>query len=87
MALHPWRGFNAAKHREGVAMNRFEGKTVCITGAATGIGAACGERLLSEGARIGACDLNAQALEERYGNDERVLVSGFDVTNTSALTG
>ena len=30
-------------------MNRFEGKVVCITGAASGIGAACVERLLSEG--------------------------------------
>ena len=67
-------------------MNRFEGKVACITGAASGIGAATVERLLDEGARIGACDLNVAALQARYENDRRVLVRGFDVTDTPALS-
>jgi NAD(P)-dependent dehydrogenase (short-subunit alcohol dehydrogenase family) len=36
--------------RELFEMNRFGGKTVAVTGAASGIGAACVRRLVSEGA-------------------------------------
>lgn len=39
-------------------MQRFEGKTVVVTGAGSGIGAACVRRLLSEGAAVVAADLH-----------------------------
>ncbi len=38
-------------------MSRLEGKTAFITGAASGIGAACARRFAEEGARIAGCDL------------------------------
>jgi NAD(P)-dependent dehydrogenase (short-subunit alcohol dehydrogenase family) len=38
-------------------MDRFEGRTVLVTGAASGIGAACVTRLVSEGAHVVAADL------------------------------
>ena len=44
-------------------MRRFEEKVVLVTGAASGIGRACALRLAAEGARLGLCDLQADALE------------------------
>jgi NAD(P)-dependent dehydrogenase (short-subunit alcohol dehydrogenase family) len=38
-------------------MSRFDGKTVVVTGAASGIGAACAARLLAEGATVVGADL------------------------------
>ncbi len=38
-------------------MKRFEGRTILVTGAASGIGAACVQRLASEGAAVVAIDL------------------------------
>lgn len=40
-------------------MARFDGKTVVVTGAASGIGAATRQRLLDEGATVVGADLNA----------------------------
>lgn len=42
-------------------MPRFEGKTVLVTGAGSGIGRACCEALLSQGAQVAALDLTAPA--------------------------
>lgn len=45
-------------------MNRFEGKVVLITGAASGIGRAVVERLASEGATIFGVDINSEGLAQ-----------------------
>lgn len=44
-------------------MNRFEGKTVIITGAASGLGFAAAKRLGDEGAKLVLVDLKAEALD------------------------
>ncbi len=52
-------------------MQRFEGKVVLITGAASGIGAAAARRFASEGARVCLGDLNEDAgctLERELGD-------------------
>jgi nucleoside-diphosphate-sugar epimerase len=38
-------------------MQRFQGKTILVTGAASGIGAATVRRILEEGGRVAAADL------------------------------
>lgn len=43
-------------------MSRFNDKVVLITGAASGIGAACAQRLGQEGAALFLLDVNAEAL-------------------------
>jgi len=48
---------------------RFDGKVAVVTGAASGIGLATTERLVEEGARVVAADLDAEAcaaLERRF---------------------
>lgn len=44
-------------------MIRLQGKVALITGAASGIGAACAERFAHEGATIVGCDLQSNGLE------------------------
>jgi NAD(P)-dependent dehydrogenase (short-subunit alcohol dehydrogenase family) len=44
-------------------MGRFEGKTVVVTGAASGIGRACATRLLTEGATVVGADVVPPASE------------------------
>jgi len=45
-------------------MQRFEGKVVLVTGAASGIGRATVERLADEGATLACLDVQADAVEE-----------------------
>src|SRR6187399_3014699 len=40
---------------------RFSGKVALVTGGSSGIGAAAARRLLDEGARVAALDLDAEA--------------------------
>jgi len=47
---------------EGI-MQRFEGRSVMITGAASGIGRATVERIASEGGRVFCVDVQAEAVE------------------------
>ncbi len=72
---------------------KFEGKTAVITGAAQGIGRACAERLLADGANVVISDVNMARLTEtaaEIGEADRVLAVRTDVTKTddaSYITG
>ncbi|MEK7362509.1 MAG: SDR family oxidoreductase [candidate division NC10 bacterium] len=58
---------------------RLDGRIVLITGAAGGIGAACGRRLAAEGARLVLADLDGPAVERLAGELGQVAVQ-CDVT-------
>jgi meso-butanediol dehydrogenase / (S,S)-butanediol dehydrogenase / diacetyl reductase len=67
-------------------MKRFEGRVVVVTGAASGIGAACVRRLFTEGATICAVDVTQKgvdAIVAEYG-DGRVLGTSLDVRDRNA---
>ncbi|MGO2139627.1 MAG: SDR family NAD(P)-dependent oxidoreductase [Leucobacter sp.] len=50
--------------REKVTGGRFDGKTVIVTGAASGIGRATASRIVREGGRVVAVDISAEKLTE-----------------------
>lgn len=62
-------------------MKRFEGKTVVVTGAGSGIGAACARRLQSEGAAVVAVDVNQAQVDQVAAAlvPDRVLALAADV--------
>jgi rhamnose utilization protein RhaD (predicted bifunctional aldolase and dehydrogenase)/NAD(P)-dependent dehydrogenase (short-subunit alcohol dehydrogenase family) len=61
----------------------FEGETAVVTGAASGIGAACAERLLAEGAAV--CGLDIQDASSRYGGNPAFLGLGCDVSKENEV--
>ncbi|HXC91287.1 MAG TPA: SDR family NAD(P)-dependent oxidoreductase [Stellaceae bacterium] len=65
-------------------MNRFEGKAVLVTGAGSGIGAACVRRLFAEGASIAAADVRKEAVDKvmsEFASSDRVYGAGVDVAD------
>jgi NAD(P)-dependent dehydrogenase (short-subunit alcohol dehydrogenase family) len=65
-------------------MNRLQGKSVIVTGAGSGIGAATVQRLHSEGAAVIAVDLVLPELDLPSGSsayDDRILSMVTDVTD------
>lgn len=54
----------ASGWQERIVPGRFDGKTVIVTGAASGIGRATASRIAREGGRVVAADVNAAALDE-----------------------
>ncbi|MBT2336598.1 SDR family oxidoreductase [Variovorax paradoxus] len=63
---------------------RFEGKTILVTGAGSGIGAACVQRLFAEGASIVAADVRKADVEKvvsELGASDKVYGAGVDVAN------
>jgi NAD(P)-dependent dehydrogenase (short-subunit alcohol dehydrogenase family) len=65
-------------------MKRFEGKSILITGAGSGIGAACVRRLLAEGASIAAADVRKETVDEimsEFGSSDRIFGVGVDVSD------
>jgi NAD(P)-dependent dehydrogenase (short-subunit alcohol dehydrogenase family) len=66
---------------------RFLGKTLVITGAAHGIGAATARRFLAEGARVAAIDSEADGFADlrAQADDDRLLTIAGDCTDAGVL--
>lgn len=67
---------------------RFAGRAVLVTGAGSGIGRACAERLSAEGARVALADLNEEAGRDVMAglpDVNRHLVVGVDVTDRAVV--
>lgn len=65
--------------KEHIVPGRFDGQTVIVTGAGSGIGRATALRLLGEGAHVVATDIaedRLEALTKDANNDELVTVAG-----------
>lgn len=65
-------------------MQRFESKTVLVTGAASGIGAATVRRILEEGGRVAAADLDKADVDKvvaACGAGDRVQAYAVDVAD------
>jgi 3-oxoacyl-[acyl-carrier protein] reductase len=63
-------------------MNRFENRAVIVTGAGSGIGAACVRRLHSEGAHVVAVDVTQAAVDKitgEFGDTHRIRGAALDV--------
>ena len=59
----------------------FDNKVCMVTGAAQGLGEACVKKFLEQGAFVAALDLNESLLNEKYGNNDKVLCIKCDVTS------
>lgn len=78
----PVAGADDAGWRERVVPGRFDGRTVIVTGAASGIGRATASRIVREGGRVIAADVSEDRLKElaaEFGEDVLVAVAG-DIT-------
>src|ERR1700749_2547215 len=65
-------------------MRRFEDKTILVTGAGSGIGAACVRRLSAEGASIAAADSRKEEVDKvvsELGNSDRIYGARVDVSD------
>ncbi len=68
---------------------RFADKTIMVTAAASGIGEACVQLLLDQGATVYASDIDLDALESRFGSDDalgdRLHLGRLDVSSYDAV--
>jgi NAD(P)-dependent dehydrogenase (short-subunit alcohol dehydrogenase family) len=71
------------KLKKGSASKQMQGKIALVTGAASGIGKACVEKLVEEGAVVAALDINPSI--STIFNTKNVLGLTCDVTNTTQL--
>jgi rhamnose utilization protein RhaD (predicted bifunctional aldolase and dehydrogenase)/NAD(P)-dependent dehydrogenase (short-subunit alcohol dehydrogenase family) len=82
-AVEYWELEQAKLRLGGPSLAPLQGKVAIITGAASGIGKACAERLRAQGAAVVALDLNPQVTEFFMGADALGIVC--DVTDSAAL--
>ncbi|MGV9365458.1 SDR family NAD(P)-dependent oxidoreductase [Amycolatopsis sp. NPDC003731] len=83
----PAPGAGRAGWRERIVPGRFEGRTVVVTGAASGIGRATASRIAREGGRVVAVDVSAGRLDEfaaEIGSPELVAVAA-DITDEDGV--
>ena len=69
-------------------MNRFENRTVLVTGAGSGIGAACVRRLFAEGASIVAADVRREEVDKvvsEFQETDRIYGVGVDVSDRNQV--
>ncbi|MDM7957959.1 SDR family NAD(P)-dependent oxidoreductase [Blastomonas sp.] len=68
------------------AMNRFADKTVIVTGAGSGIGAAAARRFADEGANLVAFDLDDDTMSEEFSDlGDRLMVKVGDTTDADTV--
>ncbi len=72
---------------ERITPGRFEGKTVIVTGAGSGIGRATASRIVREGGRVVAVDISQERLDEfkESMSSEKVEVVAGDITNDETV--
>lgn len=69
-------------------MGRFEGKTILVTGAGSGIGAACVRRLFAEGASVVAADVRKEDVDRvvsEFGGSSRIAGVAVDVADRAQV--
>jgi NAD(P)-dependent dehydrogenase (short-subunit alcohol dehydrogenase family) len=79
--------FEPEPWEEAVTPGRFAGKTIIVTGAASGIGRATASRIAREGGRVIAVDISAERLDEftaDHADAEIVTVAG-DITKQESI--
>ncbi|MGN6273908.1 MAG: SDR family NAD(P)-dependent oxidoreductase [Protaetiibacter sp.] len=79
--------FEPEPWEEAVTPGRFAGKTIIVTGAASGIGRATASRVAREGGRVIAVDISAERLDEfvaDHADAEIVPVAG-DITKQESV--
>lgn len=79
----PDTGAVAAGWQERIVPGRFEGKTVIVTGAASGIGRATASRIAREGGRVVAADINAGPLDELTTDLPDVVTVAGDISQAA----
>ncbi|MGY3396062.1 meso-butanediol dehydrogenase/(S,S)-butanediol dehydrogenase/diacetyl reductase [Bradyrhizobium sp. USDA 3311] len=70
-------------------VDRFHGKVVIVTGAASGIGEATARRFVTEGAKVALVDRDKASLEEVAKSlpADQVMMQATDVSDSSAVDG
>jgi len=70
---------------EKITPGRFEGRTVIVTGAASGIGRATASRIAREGGRVIAADISAEKLDALKEELPTITVVAGDLTKPDAV--
>ncbi|MGW8482454.1 SDR family NAD(P)-dependent oxidoreductase [Microbacterium sp. NPDC055903] len=70
---------------EQATSGRFAGKTVIVTGAASGIGKATASRIAREGGRVIAADITAEKLEALKAEFPEIITVAGDLTKQDAI--
>jgi NAD(P)-dependent dehydrogenase (short-subunit alcohol dehydrogenase family) len=81
------KAINLPEWKEKVTEGRFEGKTVIITGAGSGIGRATASRVAREGGRVIAVDISQDRLNELLTElpDRNISVVVGDITDNESI--